>query len=134
MATGPEPAGGTPRRFRFGPALRLKQRGDFERVYAGRRRVAAGPLLVFGLPGEGPTSRLGLSVPKRVGNAVRRNRVKRLLRESFRHLRSDLPTPMDLVVNVRPHDPMPLADYQRLLHKACLKLAKRLGSDEGAGR
>jgi len=129
----PRPREGDPgRRYRFGQAMRLKKRTEFERVYAGRRRVAAGPLLVFGLPGATPTSRLGLSVPRRVGNAVRRNRVKRLLREAFRHLRGDLPVPLDLVVNVRPHEPLGLAEYQRLLQKAATTLVRRLGT-AGAG-
>ncbi len=56
-----------------------------------------------------------------MGNAVRRHRVKRLVREAFRHLRHDLPA-MDFVVVVRPHDDEPAGTYRDLL----AKLAGRL--------
>lgn len=48
-------------------------------------------------PGDGP-SRLGLVVGKRVGGAVRRNRIKRCLREAFRRLAPDWPVALDAVV------------------------------------
>ncbi len=52
-------------------------------------------------PNGGPHARLGLSVPARlVGNAVRRNRVKRVVRESFRQHQHLLPA-VDIVVNAR---------------------------------
>jgi ribonuclease P protein component len=63
-----------------------------------------------------------LSVPKRVGTAPTRNRVKRMLREAFRLTQHDLPRPYDLVVVVRPHKPMILAEYQRLLSALLIKL------------
>ena len=50
--------------------------------------------------GEGP--RLGVSVGRRVGGAVERNRVKRLVRESFWALAADLPPDADYVVVARP--------------------------------
>lgn len=52
--------------------------------------------------GEGDSARLGLSVGKRVGNAVERNRVKRVLREEFSHIADDLPPGVDFVVIARP--------------------------------
>ena len=57
--------------------------------------------------------------------AVRRNRIKRLLRESFRYLQHDLPTGYDLVIAVRRHDPLGLADYQRALAKAARTIHSR---------
>ena len=84
---------------------RLRQRREFEECYASGVRVSGRHVQVFLLPGPGTTTktRLGISVPKRVGNAVVRNRVRRRLREIFRRTRV-IPPPrsLSLVVNVRP--------------------------------
>ena len=75
---------------------------DFARVYAARRSAAAGPLVVYALPQEsGGGLRLGMSVSRRLGNAVVRNRWKRHLRESFRLVQHAFPAGHDLVVVVR---------------------------------
>lgn len=63
-----------------------------------------------------------MSVPRRAGNAVVRNLIKRRLRESFRLLQHDLPAGYDVVVNVKPHEPLSLAAYQDLLSRACHEL------------
>lgn len=67
---------------------------------SGRRR-ASGALVVVAVPRDAPPPRLALAVSRKVGSAVRRNRVKRLVREAFRHLRPVL-RPADLVVIARP--------------------------------
>jgi ribonuclease P protein component len=51
--------------------------------------------------GETSHSRLGVTVSSQVGNAVIRNRIKRLVREIFRHLRSVLVDPVDVVIIAR---------------------------------
>ncbi len=114
-----------PHRFRFPKSVRLKLRREFLAVYKERMYHAAGPLFIYGRPNELGFARLGLSVPRKVGNAVRRNRIKRLLREAFRHGQHDLPSGYDLVINVRPHEPLMLAEYQRLLSKAAMKLHEK---------
>ena len=117
-------------RYRFPRSLRILRGGDFRLVYAARRSVSHGPLRIHTLPREGATSRLGLSVPRRVGNAPRRNLVKRRLREAFRALQHDFPRGYDVVVTVAPHEPLILADYQRLLFKAMRRLHTQWTSDE----
>jgi len=74
-----------------------------------------GPLILYSKPNELPQSRWGLSVSRRVGNAVGRNRIKRLLRESIRLLQHQMPGGYDLIIVVRPHEPMDLAKYQDFL-------------------
>ena len=58
-------------------------------------------LVFYACPGEGPRRRLGCTVPKVVGDAVERNRIKRLIREAFRRTRERLPSGCILVVNAK---------------------------------
>lgn len=84
---------------------RLRQRREFEECYASGVRVSGRHIQVFVLRagGSAPRTRLGISVPKRVGGAVVRNRVRRRLREIFRRTRtSTFSAPVSLVVNARP--------------------------------
>ena len=96
--TGPSPKGGRSRR-------RLSRSAEFERVYRKGRSKANRFLVLYAFPreddaGEGP--RLGLSVSRRVGGAVDRTRVKRVLREAFWQEAERLPDGSDYVVVARP--------------------------------
>jgi ribonuclease P protein component len=85
----------------FTPAHRLKSKSEFDRVYRDARRSADGSFAVFMRGNDNALPRLGLSIAARViGNSVRRNRVKRLIRESFRLHQHELPS-VDIVVNAR---------------------------------
>ena len=101
--------------YAFPRTHRLSRRADFSAVYEARVRDSSGPLTIYARPNHLPHLRLGLSTSRKVGTAPRRNRIRRLLREAFRHLQHDLPKGFDLVIVVRPHEPLMLADYQRLL-------------------
>ncbi|MAD19583.1 MAG: ribonuclease P protein component [Planctomycetaceae bacterium] len=105
-------------RFTFGAEDRLKGRAAFSEVHAGRTRRESGPLLVYALPNRLERLRLGLSVGRRCGNAVRRNRLKRLLRETFRRNRASWPVGYDLLVVARPHEELDLAGYATHLETA----------------
>jgi ribonuclease P protein component len=98
-----------PRDHRLGGKL------AFAAVYAAGAKQSRAPLVAYSKPNQLSHCRWGLSVSRRVGTAVRRNRIKRMLRESIRLLQKDLPKGYDCVLVVRPHDPMPLADYQKIL-------------------
>ena len=100
----------------------LRAPRDFDAVFAARVKESRGPLTVFARPNDLPYARLALQTSRRVGNAVRRNRIRRLLREAFRLMQHDLPRGYDLVIVVRPHEPLILADYQRLLSASVVKL------------
>jgi ribonuclease P protein component len=86
---------------------RLSRSSDFQRIYRQGSSTASRFLVLYSFKrpaetgAEGP--RLGLSVSKKLGGAVVRNRVKRLLREAFRGCAGHLAEEYDLVVIARPH-------------------------------
>ena len=84
---------------RFPRSCRLTTRRQFLTVYAEGRRVASKSFTVFGLPNSAGTCRLGITVTRKVGNAVRRNSIKRRLRDVFRRNQMHLGPNIDLVVN-----------------------------------
>jgi ribonuclease P protein component len=90
-------AGTAPRR-----RARITRSGDFDTVYRRGRSAAGRHLVVYAFPREGgDPARLGLSVSRKVGGAVERNRVKRVLREQFAALAPGLPPGLDVVVIAR---------------------------------
>jgi ribonuclease P protein component len=112
-------------RLTFSPAHRLKLQRDFDRVYRSKLVKRMGPVRIHAALNDLPHNRLGMSVGRRVGNAAVRNRIRRLIRESFRLLQHDLPQGYDLVVVVLSHAPLPLAEYQQMLRRAMASLAQR---------
>ena len=115
--------------FTFPPTHRLLTPAQFQRVFDRKRSAADGVLIVYACENELPHPRLGLSVSKKVGNAVVRNRHKRLFREAFRLLQHELPQGVDFVLIPRakagePNLPHVMASLKQLAHDA----AKRLGA------
>lgn len=108
--------------YSFPRTHRLSGRLQFSRVFEGRTREARGPLSAFAVPNGLAHPRLGISIGRHVGTAARRNRIKRLLREAFRLHQHDLPVGYDLVIVVKPHEPLELAEYQKLMAHLLLKL------------
>jgi ribonuclease P protein component len=114
----PEPA----KRYGLPSSRRLHGSLAFAAVFDAKVKKTLGPLAVYAKPSGLPHPRLGLSVSRRVGIAVARSRIKRLIREAFRLSQHDWPRGYDVVVVVRPHKPATLAEYQRLLFSAVRSL------------
>lgn len=110
----------------FRPRHRLTHAKQFAAVYAAKASKVRGPLVVFALPNDLPHPRLGLAVGRHVGNAVRRNLVKRLLRETLRLDQYTLPASItgryDYVVRPRTHEPLSLDQYRALFGEAAASL------------
>jgi len=107
---------------RFPKSVRLRTQSEFDAVYHGEAFAADDVLVIKAIRNGTKFSRLGLSVGKKVGNAVVRNHWKRRIREAFRLQRTDLPEGLDLVV--RPKRGAKL-DFQAI-HRSIGRLAQRL--------
>ena len=109
----------------FPRKLRLRTQAEFDRVY--RTKIfAADDVLVINAAGSDLShSRLGLSVSKKVGNAVVRNRWKRLIREAFRLEQQALPAGLDLVARPQKGAVGDLAAIRMSLVALARRVAKR---------
>jgi len=115
--------------LRFPPSCRLRKPREFKLVYASGRRLGTEFFTLSAQPSASGGARLGMSVAVRtMGSAVERNRVRRLIRESFRLQRYRLPA-LDLVVGVRSTvraaDPAQLrASLEQLWQKLAVQSAR----------
>jgi ribonuclease P protein component len=111
---------------RFRRAEHLRSPADFKRVYDRRRSASDGWLIVYARENHLPHLRLGLSVSRKVGGAVQRNRFRRLYREAFRLSRAEMPVGLDLVLIPRTTTEPTLVDLQQSLVKLVKQLARKL--------
>ena len=81
-----------------GKSLRLSKRQDISRVFDQGRRAVDKLLTVLAAANDLGYPRMAVTVSKRHGNAVQRNRIKRLCREAFRAVRDELPQSFDYVI------------------------------------
>lgn len=110
---------------------------DFASVFEAKLRKSRGAITVHLRPNGLSEHRLGLSIGRRLGNAVVRGRFKRLIREVFRLHRSTLPMAgadeaYDIVVSARPHDPVSIEIYRDWLCEA-IDSAHRVHVKRGGG-
>lgn len=113
------------KRFSFPKELRLRTGAEFDAVFKAKVTAGDGVLVIHARPNELGHARLGMAVSRKVGNAVRRNRWKRCLREAFRLAQHDLPS-LDLVCLPRLRDVPTLEVVNTALRGLARRLEKKV--------
>jgi ribonuclease P protein component len=112
------------------PTLRkhehLRTPAEFKQVYDRRRSAANGEMIVYAKENGLAYSRIGLSVSRKYGGAVQRNRLRRLYREAFRLLKEQLPVGLDLVLIPRSQAEPVIEEVSKSLQSLVKQLHKKL--------
>lgn len=82
---------------RFPARHRLNKSADFRRVFSKGKRTATRLFVIYTLPNRLSYSRLGIQVQSKVGSAVRRNYIKRIVRDVFRRIKDSFREPLDII-------------------------------------
>ncbi len=117
--------------FAFRPAEHLRRPADFRRVYERRRSASDDWLIIYACENGLPHLRLGLSVSRKFGKAVHRNRLRRLYREAFRLTRHQMPGGLDLVLIPRTTEAPQLEDLKKTLPRLVNQLARNMTKEAG---
>ncbi len=79
----------------------LNRNQDFQRLYRRGAFCSLGSAILYAMPNDRGENRLGITAGKKVGNAVKRNRAKRIVREAYRAAEPQMPIGLDIVIVAR---------------------------------
>ncbi len=91
--------------------LRLKKKKDFQKILKAGKRIHCGTLTLVYYPSE--CTKVAVCVGKKYGKSVRRNRIKRLLREAFRSHAENLPIACSVLLIPRIAENYSFSDFSR---------------------
>jgi ribonuclease P protein component len=114
----------------FRPHEHLCRPADFRRVYERRCSASDGWLLVYVCENGLPYLRVGFSVSRKVGQATRRNRLRRLYREAFRLTKQEMPTGLDLILIPRSSREPTLEELKGSLPRLVGQIARTLVKEQ----
>lgn len=115
-------------RYKLPRYRRLAGRKAFTRVFAAKCSASNRHLVIYAAANELPYARIGLSVSKKLGTAVKRNRIKRLLREAFRLEVRSLLKGYDLVCIPRATEIATLESYRAAIRTVSARALERFKS------
>jgi len=108
--------------FTFEKRERITKRREFVNLNLHGKRCYARSFAVISKQNGRDITRLGISVGKKVGNSVKRNRIKRMIREFFRHSKGQIPKGYDImIVALKKGDEFPFLKVQEELADLILK-------------
>ena len=114
------------KRFGLPREERIRKRNDFDRVFREGRRISEGQVFARCTTNSLPFTRVGVAVPTRFGNAAKRNRARRLIKEAFRLHKHDMPTGLDIIfLPGRNWDNPPLSALETDMLRIARRLSKR---------
>ncbi len=102
--------------------VRIVRSVDYRKLYDSGKKVHSSTFVLFVRKNEVGHHRLGITVSRKTGNSVTRNRIKRLFREIFRKCFREIPGQFDILVNARPI--CASANYPRLREEFLIALQK----------
>lgn len=110
----------------FPKSNRLLKSNEFQRVFAEGHKLVTDVIIFRYAPSNADSVRIGLTVSRKVGNAVTRNLIKRRMREAFRLVKHRFPVPIDIILSPRRGiTDKSFQDYQRCFDQLVRKLEKR---------
>jgi ribonuclease P protein component len=112
-------------RYRLGADQRIKKTAQFRQIYGKRRSCSDSLMVVYCHANNLKHCRVGVSVSKKCGPAVKRNFYKRRLREAFRLSQHDLPTGYDYILIPRREITASTESYRKSLIGLCRTLSHR---------
>lgn len=118
----------------FPRRLRVLRQADFVRAMKQGRRAVDERMTLWAVPNGLEYSRFGLTVGRKHGGAVQRNRIKRVLREAFRMSQHELPAGYDLVCAPRAGTHADLGACRESLMHLAVRLARRLTCENDSER
>lgn len=81
----------------FSREYRLRKSAEFKRVFSRGKRTANRYFVIYSLPNNLACPRIGIQIKAKIGTAVKRNYIKRMVRENFRKLKTEFRLPVDLI-------------------------------------
>jgi ribonuclease P protein component len=81
----------------FSKEYRLRKSTEFRRVFSRGRRAATRYFVIYLLPNNLACPRIGIQIKAKIGTAVKRNYIKRMVRENFRKMKTEFQVPLDLI-------------------------------------